>query len=100
MAVAGFLAKNSPLEKKGISVSGGEPDSGRAKVKAREATGVDDFGSRLTPSPLKVAVKVFLSSLTARANPTSLLNVAALPNVASLVSVVTMALTPSSQAQG
>jgi hypothetical protein len=53
-------------------------------VKTRAATGVDDFGSRLTASPLNVAVKALLSSLTAKANSTSLLNVGASPNAASL----------------
>jgi len=47
-------------------VSGAAPDRGRTNVNARVTTGVDDFGSRLIASPLNVAVKAFLSSLTSR----------------------------------
>jgi hypothetical protein len=56
-----FSLRANPETKNGISVPGVAPDSGRTNVKAREAIGVDDFGSRLTPSPLNVAVKAFLS---------------------------------------
>jgi len=62
-------------------VSGVAPDSGRTNVKTRAATGVDDFGSRLTASPLNVAVKAFVADRKSKFHVT---NVGASPNAASL----------------
>src|SRR5262245_24829571 len=83
-AFASFSEATKPCTANGISLPDSVPVSGMVKENTRVATGGADLPSSTTSRPLKLAVKAFLSSLTARLKPTSLVNFAAWPNAASV----------------